>query len=268
MTQSPHIVFHPGFHKTGTTSLQKYIDAHQAALQPYFTPYIHMGQAGPLARHYGHKQLPWRLWTFRRELRRFLKTIPADGTILLSRETFCGVMPGHHGIGGKLITNYQAAAKPLCTVTLQELRRRFGPGLDLTFLFTTRDRGPWLRSVYGHLLRSYRVTQDFDDWSAQFDAETSLADEARQIASHFPGHSVEIRALEEYGGHQCGMAACVLELLGVPDEVIDALPPARRENAGKPADVAAELLKLNRSSLGRGALLKEKERLLSEATAR
>jgi hypothetical protein len=266
MTQPPRIVFHPGFHKTGTTSLQKYIDAHKAALTPYFTPYIHMGAAGPLARYYGHKQFPWRLWAFRRELRRFLKTVPAEGTILLSRETFCGVMPGHHGIGGKLIRDYQAAAKPLCAVTLQELRRRFGPDLDLTFLFTTRERRSWLRSVYGHLLRSYRVTEDFDAWAAQFDQTLSLEDEARQLAAHFPDCKLETRALEEFGSHNCGMAACVLELMGVPAEVIDALPPARRENAGKPADVAAELLRLNRSPIGRKALIKAKEKLLAGAT--
>jgi len=88
--------------------------------------------------------------------------------IVLSRETFSGGMPGHHTLSGRLMTSYQRPAKRLAKVIISELRRRFGPSTEITFFYTTRERESWLRSVYGHLLRSIRITDDYVSFRPAF----------------------------------------------------------------------------------------------------
>ena len=260
------VIVHAGYHKTGTTSLQDFLARNRNALDPYLRYYgkADFLAAGAHARIYAQRPYPWRLWRFRRSLRRFLSDVAPAGTVVLSRETFSGGMPGHKRLGGRLMRSYHDPAVALARVIMAELRRRFGPGTDITFFYTTREREAWIRSVHGHLLRSIRMALDFDAFRAQFPDLRGPADEAALMARALAPVRVITAALEEYATHREGPAAALLDMLDIPDELRATLHPAPRSNFGQSPMLREEFLALNRSDLRKSDLQARKAQLLAD----
>lgn len=259
------VIVHAGYHKTGTTSLQNFLSSNRKALKPWLSYYgkADFLAAGSHARQYGQRPFPWRLWRFRRAFRRFLNRIDADVTIVLSRETFSGGMPGHRRIGGRLMLGYGKAAQPLARVIIAELRRRFGPETKIEFAYTTREREAWIASVWGHLLRSIRLTDDFATFRARFPDLQSPADEAASMAAFLAPIPVTVIALEDHADQPEGPAKAILDLVGIPADTRARLAPARRANSGQGSDLKAHFLELNRSITDRHALKAAKEQALA-----
>ncbi|WP_300517187.1 hypothetical protein [Aliiroseovarius sp.] len=257
----PRILVHAGFYKTGTTSLQGFLADNRAALAPWFAYY---GQgdfhgAGARAREYAQAPFPNGLKAFRLALRRFLSEVPDGTDLVLSRENFTGAMPGHRDWLGRPITGFPAA-KPLLRDLRKELFRRFGPDTRVEILFTTRTREAWLRSVHGHLLRSIRLEDDFDDFARRFRSLGTLEEEARRLdADH-------ISRVEAFFDHPAGPAKAVLDLMGVPEATQASLTPARHRNAGQSGVLKAEFLRLNRSGLSKPELKAAKATLLERGS--
>lgn len=253
----PRVLVHAGFYKTGTTSLQRFLGDNRAALTPWFAYYgpgdFH--NAGAEARRYGQEPFPGPLKRFRLALRSFLQGVPDAENIVLSRENFTGAMPGHRDWLGEALIGFPHA-KPLLRDLKKELRRRFGPEARIETLFTTRERTAWLRSIHGHLLRSIRLEEDFEQFSARFAALGPLSKEARRLGAD------HVVALEDIALRHCGPAAAVLDLMGVPQTTQEALPAAQRANTGQDAGLQSEFLRLNRSDLPKPALKAAKEALL------
>lgn len=261
------ILLHPGFHKTGTTSLQGYLSDHQTVLAPYLTYYGKDALAGPSgwAQSYGQRPYTWRLGAFRRAFARVLKAIPDAPVIVLSRETFCGAMPGHRDWLGREVTSYGRQAIPLCRHAVAALRRRFGAGAEIELLLTTRGQEPWLRSVYGHLVRSIDLTEDEDTFVARRLGRVDLEHEAQAIASALPGVSLHLSRLEDLSQRPLGPASAVLDRLDLPSGVVDSLPQPRRRNPRQSPELETEFLALNRSNLPKGVLRARKAALLRAA---
>lgn len=261
------VIVHPGFHKTGTSSLQSYLGQNRAALAPYVAFYGKAAflQAGSAARIYGQKPYPWRLRAFRGALDRFLTSIPDAPVIVLSRETFSGAMPGHKRLFGRMVKDYQGVAVPLGRQICAALQARFGPDVQIEFLYTLRDREPWIRSVYGHLVRSIHLTEDFEAFRARFRRLMDPAAEARAIAAALPLHAVHLARLEDIGGHREGPASCLMDLLDIPAELRAALPPARRANVGQTPEMEQKFRELNASGQDKAALKRQKDRMLKGA---
>ncbi|SEQ40647.1 hypothetical protein SAMN05428995_104161 [Loktanella sp. DSM 29012] len=257
------VVVHPGFHKTGTSSLQTYLTKHRAALCPYMAFYgkDDFLQAGAAARLYAQRPFRWRLWLFRRRLDRFLATISDAPVVVLSRETFSGSMPGHRRMSGRLITRYHDVAVPLGHQINAALRARFGPDVQITYFYTLREREDWIRSVYGHLLRSIHLTCDFNAFRAQFPDLIDPATEAMRITQNLGIADVHCADLHDIGHRRAGPASALLDLIGVPAAVQDALPPAARANAGQDLELQNTFLALNRAGLSKAALKRRKEEL-------
>jgi hypothetical protein len=257
------VVVHAGFHKTGTTSLQDFIRLNKTALAPHLAYYgkADFLNAGAQARLYAQRPFPHRLFLFRRALRHFLATIPDHPTIVLSRETFSGGMPGHRTLSGRLMTSYQRPAKRLATVIISELRRRFGSEVDITFLYTTREREAWVRSVYGHLLRSIRLTDTFETFRARFPDLPGPEEEARLLARALPVRVATAR-LEDYSTAPEGPAAALLDLLQVPAHTRATLQPVPPQNTANAPALQAEFLRLNRSIQNKSKLKAAKNALL------
>ena len=258
---------HPGFHKTGTSSLQSYMDRNADALAPYVSFYGKAAflQAGSAARIYGQKPYPWRRRAFRTALDRFLASIPDDPIIVLSRETFSGAMPGHRRLFGRLVNDYTRAAVPLGHQITQALRQRFGNDVEIIFFYTLREKESWIRSVYGHLLRSIHLAETFETFRERFPKLQNPRDEAARIAAKLKIDAVHFSMLEDIGARHEGPAAPLLDLLNIPQNVRDALPAARRANVGQTPDLEAEFLRLNRESRDKIALKRQKDRLLRKA---
>ena len=243
------VIVHAGFHKTGTTSLQLYLGQNRRLFRPWFDFY---GQGDQLhrsavaARIFAKKPFPWRFRAFRMALRADLAALEPAGLIVLSREHFSGVMPGHRRWTGRRIRRFSPAAAPLGRVLVDEIRRRFGPDTRVELLYTTRAGDDWARSVHGHLLRSLALTEDFGAFRARLPREIDLAAEARRIAARAKPDALHIRALEDYAQDRLGPARALLDLAGVPPDRRAALPDAERHNRGDDAETRAHHLARNR----------------------
>lgn len=257
------VIVHAGFHKTGTSSLQTWLGENRRALRPWFDFY---GQGDALhrsavaARIYAKTPFPWRLDDFREAFRADLAALPASGTVVLSREHYSGVMPGHRRWDEKTIRRFRPAAIPLGKVILAETRRRFGPETRVEFLYTTREDEAWAASLYGHLLRSIHLTEDYESFRARLPRRIDLAGEAESIAEKVQPDALHIRALEE-ADLRIGPAGFVLDLTGVPEDIRATMPPARQVNLGDAEPLREEFLALNRSDRSREALVKIKAKL-------
>ena len=261
--ETPDILVHAGFHKTGTSTLQTFLQVNRKALEMYFFSYGKTDFAGVGARdrRYGQRPYPWRLRHFCRGLRAFLQTIPDGQRIVLSRETFSGIMPGHQRLFGT-VRSYSRAAPALSQAIMAEPRHRFGPAVKVKFLYTTRDRASWLRSVYGHLLRSIRVREDFRRFTDNFSKEP-LSEEADQVRAALGGIPVHNAPLEKYSRAAAGPATCVLDIMGVPPNLYSELKQVGRVNPGDRLQVSEEFLALNRKLRNKQTLKAAKEEILA-----
>ncbi len=260
------VIVHAGFHKTGTSSLQDYLRDHRELLSDRVAVYLKNDflRAGNLGRIYGLKPYPWRRRQFRDTFREFLDGITDDPVIFLSWEGFSGVMPGHRRFLTGQISNYSRAAIPLARTIGAELKRRFGPETQVEFLYTLRDPEDWLRSVYGHLVRSIRITDDFSGFRDSFDPVPDLAREAALIARALAPIPVHVVRLEDVGATPQGPATALLDLIGMPQGDRAALPLAIRANKGLSPDAEAEFLRLNREVTDSVALKRQKDRIADE----
>ena len=258
------VIVHAGFHKTGTTSLQDFFSLNKEALAPHLAYYGKSDflSAGSHARIYAQRPFPHRLLKFRKSLRRFLKSIPDKDVIVLSRETFSGGMPGHHTIGGRLMISYERVATRLAKVIISELHKRFGPNAEITFFYTTRAREPWIRSIYGHLLRSIRLTDDYENFRARFPEQLSPAHEAAVLATNISPVPVVTSALEETSLQPEGPAAALLDLLEIPEALRAQLLTVPAKNTANPLELQDAFLALNREIKSKTMLKEEKEALL------
>jgi len=261
------VIVHVGFHKTGTSSLQSYLGNNRNQLAPYLTFYGKKDflEAGSAARIYGQKPYFWRRRQFRRRFDGFLTSIPDAPVIVLSRETFSGAMPGHRRLFGRLVTDYARAAVPLGHEIVSALRSRFDADVRVEFLYTLRDRDSWIRSVYGHLLRSIHLREDFPAFRAQFPNLIDPKKEAAKIAAHLSLDAVHFAQLSDIGSRREGPASCVLDLLDLPADFRATLPAARRANVGQSDVLEAEFLAMNRASRDKVALKRQKDARIKEA---
>ncbi len=242
------IIVHAGFHKTGTSSLQDYIRQNRAALAPYVTAYVKEDflAAGNRGRIYGLKPYPWRLRQFRRDFRAFAEKIDSAPVIFLTWEGFSGVMPGHRRLFGRRIQNYRRAAIPLARCIRSELRRQFGNRAEIEFLYTTRETDSWIRSVWGHLVRSIRLTEDADTFREGFQRLPDLPEEATAMARALKPSVVHNAKLEDIGATPQGPITALFDLLNLTAEQRADLPEGRRRNMGMSCEAEAEFLRLNR----------------------
>lgn len=259
------ILVHAGFYKTGTTSLQACLSHNRAALSPWFD-FCGPGDlrgTGHLAHLYAARPFPWRRARFRRSLRKGLARLPdpRSGQLVISRESFTGLLPGHRDWRGRPVLGFPHAVTLTRTVAA-ELQRRFGATARIEFLLTTRPRESWLASVHGHLLRSIRMTDDLATFAARFADDVAPEREAARLSRALAPLPVHTAALDTLAKRPEGPAAAVLDLMNVPQEARAALTFPARVNRGQSKAQRAAFLRLNRSSLSRAALKAAKQDLL------
>jgi len=258
------VIVHAGFHKTGTSSLQDYLRQNRALLAPHVSIHLKTDfkDAGNLARRYGLKPYSWRRRRFSRALRRYLAGVDDHPTVFLSWEGFSGVMPGHRRAITGTIRNFRRAGIPLARSIIREIHRRFGADADIVFLYTLREREGWIESVWGHIVRSIRLTDDFPTFRAGFGDLIHLDEEAQKIAAAIAPVLVQLSWLKDTAGLPQGPASAALDMFGLPEDLRNALPPAKVTNRGNKADVRAECLRLNRTEKDDGVLKRKKDALV------
>ena len=244
------VLLHPGFHKTGTTTLQRGARSHAASLDPQmrmlFAEDLH--DAVIRARQYSDHPKKQRLANFTEAFARGIG--PVDTTdprpLLISCEALVGRLPGRT----PTVIAYDAAPD-LITAATGVLKDHFGPDLDLQVTFTTREGNSWLRSVYWQNLRVMRLTDDFETYRARHERAMDLDAIVTQTRSALSGKAdVTEIAIETCLSLPLGPLGPMLAMLDIPTSGLAPIPSSNIQ----PPGAAEDLLALNRSSLDDDAL--------------
>lgn len=257
------IILHAGFHKTGTSSLQAILARHRAALLPHARLVLHDEMADALKRatRFAMGGDPFDLAGFNMAFVELCERLAAEGhsTLILSCEGLSGRTPGKRGI-----TDYSAAV-PLAQAMFDCVAAVFGDKAEQQFLYTTRNAESWLYSAWRHNLAGYRVTEDFDSFRNRCAKAADFAALIGDLTAALPAAQVIAVALEEVRDLPAGPADAVLRLLDLPDDLRRKIRDTGIRNAGRSAEVSAQLLALNRSDLTDAEVKASKAALLGGA---
>ena len=263
-----HFLIHPGFHKTGTTSLQGFLNKNRNTFAKQDISIFLGPQLGPLSlagRRYGRNPGQNTMRKFKRSVLRFLENVNESDTVIVSRESLSGRMIGDIRDDGSVVTSYAPSATPLLWFFVKAARNKFGHDTPITMLFTTRNRDSLLRSAYKHNLRNRRVIDTFDDFQNRFDPTFNLDDEITKIGAALKNVNIVSRTLEELIEAQFGPGSAIVDLLDLPPDVLKKLKQTRPQRLGQSDDLSAELLELNLTVQDDADLIEQKRTLLQTA---
>ena len=238
------IIVHPGFHKTGTSSLQACLAANRAALAERLRLVLLDELPAPVrcATRFAVGLDPLDLAAFTASFCETCEGLAdtAAPAIVISCEGLSGRTPGKHGI-----IDY-AAALPLAQAMERGLQAVFGRSADVTFLYTTRARQPWLHSAWRHNLAGYRMTLDFDQFCAVYGKAADFAAITDQIRRAVRRSKVVVTPLETVLARP---ADAILHLLELPGGWDEKMKNPGVKNTGISQGLAAVLLAINRSDV-------------------
>ncbi|MBL4873589.1 MAG: hypothetical protein JKY41_09395 [Rhodobacteraceae bacterium] len=257
------VIIHAGFHKTGTTSLQRFLEINAKALAPHVRVILkpQMEDVASCARDCSNaSRLGFntvKRATFRRRFADLLQrtSLESGQTLLISCEALVGRMPGRDNV-----VAFDAAAG-LAKDMVKVAEKHFGD-LDLTLLYTTREQASWIRSAYSHLLHQSKFTMSEDAFTKEFsragDLDAIMARITEAIAPRTPIKSqLEDTALETFGP-----ASALLPLLDLPADVVAALEPGKHLNQQLDAFEKSKLQDFNTQDMTDTELSQIKRRFL------
>lgn len=251
------ILLHPGFHKTGTSSIQHFLWTNRQVLAPHAAPVMlrHLKPVVRMACRFSRFRNPLDLIDLVPALDQALAEagIRPDQDIVISCEGLLGHLPGWPGVA-----TYDAAPT-LIAAYAGYLQDRY-PGADLQIVLTTRDADGWLFSAYRHHLRGQRMTLSADEFAAQYATAADLGGAAAAIVAAV---DVPVRTIDlaDMRGHPGGPGGALCDLLDLPETTRARLRPVGQGNIGPDAGLWQRFLDLNRSTLADRAVHAEKARL-------
>lgn len=255
------IVIHAGFHKTGTSSVQQVLRGNRPLLKPFVRSALKgtMRELLHAARGYSTWRDPLTLAKFSRRFRALMEShanMPRR-CLCLSAEELSGHLPGR----GRL-ADYSAA--PKLAAEMARVARQAFPRTELLFFYSTRAPESWLRSAYWEHVRSSSLTLDWEEFRQTYAPAADLDRILKDIAAAQPD-PVHGARLEHSKDLVAGPATPVLELCGVPDDILRRLvlpPPA---NEQKNEAVLLALLAANRDYPDVEARKRAKQAILGAA---
>lgn len=251
------ILLHPGFHKTGTSSIQHFLWLNRDALAPSFAPVMlrHLKPVVRMACRFSRFQNPIDLIDVVPALDHAMQeaAIRPGQDIVISCEGLLGHLPGWPGVA-----TYDAAPT-LLTYYTGYLQDRF-PGADLRVIFTVRDAESWLFSAYRHHLRGQRMTLSAGAFAANHALAADLIRVADAVAAVIDVNVLTL-ALSNMRDHPGGPGGAICDLMDLPDATRAALKPVGQGNTGPDEGLWQQFLDLNRSNLSDQAVQAEKTRL-------
>jgi len=260
------VLLHLGLHKTGMAAAQSFlyenrelIWPHYSMVLPYKTRKLGLSRA---ATSHSMYRMDSTLSAFGDMVHDLLRTLDF-GTrrgLIVSEENFAGRRPSRNPIEG------YAAAPELAATLVNLVRLRLeGEEVDITVYLSQRQRGSWMRSLWGHDVRHTRMVQTFDDFRAGMDHLPSLQSTVDDIRNRLPSVTVKTEWLEDLQTRRFGPGAPFAEFLNLPRNKAAALVPPKHRKQQLSDDVLTELLTLNRSSLDDAALTTQKKALVRSA---
>lgn len=260
------ILIHPGFHKTGTSSIQHFLWVNRAALADHLAVLLlrHLKPAARICMAYSRDQNPLRLT----DLVEVMDGILADNGVapdqlggrdlLLSCEGLSGHLPGWPNVDSY-------AAAPVTTAFLTGYFADRFPQADIKVVVTTRDPGSWLSSAWRHHLLGQRLRMDWDAFSTTYGPASHLLDSVRAIAEAVQPATLYTLPLEEAQTHPQGPGGALLEIAALPPTIRQTLRTVGHDNPGPDAETAKALLALNMSDLSDADLRLRKQAMAERA---
>ncbi len=241
------ILLHPGFHKTGTSSIQHLLWTNRKLLSPRTQILLlrHLKPAAEICMHYSRHQSPVALTNLVEAMDGILSEHYPEGDdrdLLISFEGLSGHLPGWPGV-----MDYRAA--PVTALFLAGYLAERRPGSELMIVYTTRDPDVWLNSAWRHHLFGQRLQLDWPVFEARYRPAADLENVIRQSAEALDPIPVHTINLADAARHALGPGGPMLELLDLPSALTRRIVPVGHGNAGPDASLAAEYLRLNLSSL-------------------
>lgn len=258
MANRLRVILHPGFHKTGTTTVQQALRINRAALSPHLRIVLRPGMIAvcEAARAWSRNRDPLDMALFRYELAQLADDWKAGDPrpVLLASEDLCGHMPGRHGL-----TSYSAA--PSLMQAAVETIAQTRPKAGIALFFSTRAAEPWLASCHAQHLAASRMTLSAHDYAERFRASADLDAivDAVAVAQPYPVHR---QALDASRDRRLGPLDPLLDAVGLPEAQRAGLKPQPAANTAPPVHVLNRLLDLNRGDLDDAALRAAKKSLL------
>lgn len=256
------VIIHAGFHKTGTTTAQRFLMHNGPHIWPHHAIAIQHRIRDPLryALTYSTGAGQIALDEFRSRFKAFLETLDLGSSrgLIISAENLAGMMPGKND----RVDGYSACPVLMRTVAdcIEDI---IDPNPDMAFHFSTRGTDKWLRSIWWHNLSKTRLTANFNDFATALEPTCDLDEILRQVQNAVD-YPVTSMALEQTRDQQFGPATPLIDLLNLPNEARNALQNIPAENVMPPRTLVKEFLKLNRSNLGARALMARKQELLEQ----
>lgn len=258
------VIIHPGFHKTGTSSIQHFFRTNRARLVDHVNfPEPKRFQLATQAaqRFCSNEQNLMELIQFQMCFAETIEPILKNKRpiLLLSNEGFSGHLPGR-----QRTTDFSAAPSLAeCMDTL--LRDEFGVE-DITFYYSLREPDAWLESAYWHHVKDSNMQMDWDEFQETYGASKDL-DHALDEIKSFVKSPVKSGKLEDYADAKFGPAEPIVELMGLPEDLRENLKPPRRFNERKDPEFLNQLLQINRSNTSVDEKREAKEALEAEYVA-
>lgn len=260
------VVFHAGFHKTGTTSLQASLTAHAAWLAPQTMVETRatspdFAAAAEAARRFSSDPDSFSLIGLRAALSDWVGGLPlgAGQCLLASSEDFSGHMPGN-----RKVRDYGAAVAIAQTIA-EVMRRQFGDRLSLALLYTTRQPQTWLRSVHWQLAKHHAPLPGFEEYARRYAAAADLCAVVTAVRAALPGILVADAPLETLAARRLGPVEAIYGLVPLDEGLMNSLPAKPAANQSPPYDLAETFVALNRAGIPRARLVKIKRSILALA---
>lgn len=235
------VVIHPGFHKTGTKSVQHLLKSNRGRLRPYLRPVLRaqMRTVVQAARGYSTWRDPFTLDKFSKRFQAVLEhATPEPGqTLCLSAEELSGHLPGRDGID-----TYDAA--PVLARDMITACQHVFPEAEIALSLSTRENG-WLLSAYWEHVKSSSMTMGWEEFAATYDKADDLARVAAHMQDTLPC-PVHVTTLETSATMPAGPATPLLRLCGVPEDRIASLKLSAPRNQTPKKAVLLALLAANR----------------------
>lgn len=266
MPADPPVIFHAGFHKTGTSSLQAALRLHGPALDPLFAVQTRatcpaLLAAADAARDFSADPTPQSATRMASHIDLWASglTLRAGQGLLVSCEDFAGHIPGRFGV-----PDYRAAL-PIATALRSALRRHL-PGRPLTFLFTSREPHSWLRSIHWQLSKHDELTLGPRRFARAYAAAADFAPLLSSLRAALPDTPLHEADLASLAPRRLGPVEAIYDAACLPDDLRACLPVPPHANATPPHDLARVFVKLNRSDLPRPEIRRLKREMLAAET--
>jgi hypothetical protein len=236
------IILHPGFHKTGTSSIQATLRANRPALKPHVVLRLrwHMKDLLHATRGYSTWRDHISLLKAEHRFETMLDGLPRmpRRTLVISAEELAGHLPGRGDLDD------YSATQELLNLFCQTLNCRF-PRAEIMVYLSTRTSEDWLTSAYWEHVKASSLTLDLEAFTARYAPAAKLDEMVAEITRRLPC-PVHHAALEDCQDLPLGPATPLLNLCNLPPDLMAQLtlpPPA---NTRLPVDVLQALLDANR----------------------